>query len=78
MITGFKIKQVLENEEGQTGGKKHSNLEQLEAGLAQSRSAIKEARHKNETFDDPDYVPRGPMYLNPSAFQRYQQELNSF
>ncbi|CAA2973675.1 probable glycosyltransferase At5g03795 [Olea europaea subsp. europaea] len=66
---------VLENEEGQTGGKKHSNLEQLEAGLAQSRSAIKEARHKNETFDDPDYVPRGPMYLNPGAFQRSYLEM---
>lgn len=51
--------------------KKLSNLERVEAGLGQVRAAIREAESKNQTSNDPEYVPEGPCYWNPKAFHRY-------
>ncbi|KAA8516638.1 hypothetical protein F0562_016856 [Nyssa sinensis] len=54
--------------------KKYSNLERVEAGLAQARAAIKEAKNGNQT-QDPDYIPSGPMYWNANAFHRSYLEM---
>lgn len=48
-----------------------SKLEKLEAGLAKSRAAIREAAKSGAQIPDTDYIPRGPMYHNSGAFQRY-------
>ncbi|KAL6496295.1 hypothetical protein OROGR_029553 [Orobanche gracilis] len=50
--------------------RKYSDLEMVEADLAQARAAIREAKGGNETLQDPDYVPDGPMYWDPKAFHR--------
>ncbi|XP_070021477.1 probable glycosyltransferase At5g03795 isoform X2 [Nicotiana sylvestris] len=55
--------------------KKLSSLERLEAGLVRARAAIKQAQSKNQTFDDPEYVPTGPIYWNPIAFHRSYLEM---
>ncbi|KAK4377725.1 hypothetical protein RND71_004021 [Anisodus tanguticus] len=55
--------------------KKLSDLERAEAGLAQVSTAIKEAESKNQTLDDPEYVPKSPCYWNPSAFHRSYLEI---
>nr|XP_016434663.1 PREDICTED: probable glycosyltransferase At5g03795 [Nicotiana tabacum] len=57
--------------------KKLSNLGRVEAGLGKVRGAIREAQSNsnNETFDDSEYVPRGPCYWNPSAFHRSYIEM---
>lgn len=55
--------------------KKLSSLERLEAGLVRVRAAIKQAQSKNQTFDDPEYVPTGSVYWNPIAFHRYYYKL---
>ncbi|KAJ8570655.1 hypothetical protein K7X08_037627 [Anisodus acutangulus] len=55
--------------------KKLSDLDRAEAGLAQVSTAIKEAESKNQTLDDPEYVPKSPCYWNPSAFHRSYLEM---
>ncbi|CAI9762110.1 unnamed protein product [Fraxinus pennsylvanica] len=69
---------VIENEESVTSTglwKKYSNLERIEAGLARARAMIRAARNKNESLDDPDYVPRGPLHLNANVFHRSYMEM---
>ena len=51
--------------------KKYSNLARLEAGLGRARASIREAKNWNQTIEDHDYVPIGPMYWNSKTFHRY-------
>lgn len=46
-----------------------SNLEKIEFELQKARVAIK-AASMDDTVDDPDYVPLGPMYWNAKVFHR--------
>ncbi|CAN4118870.1 unnamed protein product [Withania somnifera] len=55
--------------------KKLSNLERVEASLGQVRAAIKEAQSKNQTSEDPEYVPKGPCYWKPNVFHRSYLEM---
>lgn len=50
--------------------REYTNLERLEARLMRSRSAISEAKIRNQTQDS-EYTPIGPMYWNAKAFHRY-------
>lgn len=50
--------------------KKYSSLVKIEAGLVQARAAIKEGENGNQ-IQDSNFVPKGPMYLNATAFHRY-------
>ncbi|XP_019187801.1 PREDICTED: probable glycosyltransferase At5g03795 isoform X2 [Ipomoea nil] len=55
--------------------KKLSNLERVEAGLSRVRAAIREAKTGNQMFEEPDYVPSGPIYRNPRTFHRSYLEM---
>ncbi|XP_023730492.1 probable glycosyltransferase At5g03795 [Lactuca sativa] len=57
--------------------KKQSNLQRIEASLAQARAAIKKAASMatNNSIDDPDYVPSGSVYRNPNSFHRSYLEM---
>lgn len=46
-----------------------SNLEKIELELQKARAAIK-AASIDDSVDDPDYVPLGPMYWNAKVFHR--------
>ncbi|XP_059451250.1 probable glycosyltransferase At5g03795 [Corylus avellana] len=55
-----------------------SGLGKIEASLARARLAIKEAgrvQNLTSTYDDPEYVPRGPIYRNANAFHRSYLEM---
>lgn len=52
--------------------KRRTNLEKVEADLAEARAAILEAiKGKSNLREDPDFIPTGPIYWNPIVFQRY-------
>lgn len=79
MVFGNNISQRKEEEVGFKGTrnasskKERSNLEVLEAGLGEARFAIREAKVADENIaqEYADFVPKGPMYFNATAFLRY-------
>lgn len=79
VVFGNNISQRKEEEVGFNGTrnasskKERSNLEVLEAGLGEARFAIREAKVADENIaqEYADFVPKGPMYLNATAFLRY-------
>ncbi|KAK9284422.1 hypothetical protein L1049_023594 [Liquidambar formosana] len=56
----------------------NEGLKRVEANLARARLFIREAarvRNLTSTHADPDYVPRGPIYMNANAFHRSYLEM---
>ncbi|KAL2929722.1 hypothetical protein RDABS01_035132, partial [Bienertia sinuspersici] len=54
-----------------------NSLEKIEDGLARARAAIREAaRNRSFTHEEEEaFIPRGPVYRNPHAFQQSHKEM---
>ncbi|XP_047312055.1 probable glycosyltransferase At5g03795 [Impatiens glandulifera] len=56
--------------------RKWSEIELIEAGLARVRSSVMEAKNSSyKNVQDPDFIPKGPMYWNANAFLKSYQEM---
>ncbi|TKY73758.1 glycosyltransferase protein [Spatholobus suberectus] len=65
-------------DKGNLRAHKYIKLGRIEARLAKARYSIREAskiRNMISTFQDPDYVPQGPIYRNANAFHRSYLEM---
>ncbi|XP_044494664.1 probable glycosyltransferase At5g03795 [Mangifera indica] len=59
-------------------GRRYTNLMKIEASLARARSSIRKAAlmgNLTSTLQDPDFVPKGPIYRNANAFYRSYLEM---